>query len=71
MAIPVREETGRVVGVIAAHLSWRRTAQHPERLTDEPDPRSATEAYVLDRDGMVLVGPDESTQPALEWDCRE
>lgn len=57
MAIPVREDSGRVVGVIAAHLSWRRTAQHPERLTDEPDPRSATEAYVLDRDGIVLVGP--------------
>jgi signal transduction histidine kinase len=55
MAIPVREESGRVVGVIAAHLSWRRTAQHPERLTDEPDPRA--EAYVLDRDGIVLVGP--------------
>jgi len=59
MAIPVREETGRVVGVIAAHLSWRRTAKHPERLTDEPDPRSATEAYVLDRDGIVLVGPTD------------
>ncbi|MGO9932884.1 MAG: histidine kinase [Steroidobacteraceae bacterium] len=58
MAIPVREETGRVVGVIAAHVSWRRTAQHPERLTDDPDPRAVTEAYVLDRDGMVLVGPD-------------
>ena len=57
MAIPVREESGRVVGVIAAHLSWRRTAQHPERLTDDPDPRAAAEAYVLDRDGIVLVGP--------------
>ncbi len=59
MALPVREVTGRVVGVIAAHLSWRRTAEHPERLTDELDPRAATEAYVLDRDGVVLVGPDE------------
>jgi signal transduction histidine kinase len=57
MAIPVREESGRVVGVIAARVSWQRTAQHPERLTDEPDPRAATEAYVLDRDGIVLVGP--------------
>jgi signal transduction histidine kinase len=57
MAIPVREESGRVVGVIAAHLSWRRTAQHPERLTDDPDPQAAAEAYVLDRDGIVLVGP--------------
>jgi signal transduction histidine kinase len=59
LAIPVREETGRVVGVIVAHLSWRRTAQHPERLTDEPDPRTVTEAYVLDRDGIVLLGPKD------------
>jgi signal transduction histidine kinase len=56
IAIPVREATGRVVGVIAAHLSWRRSAEHPERLTDEADPRA--EAYVLDRDGTVLVGPE-------------
>jgi signal transduction histidine kinase len=56
MAIPVREASGQVVGVIAAHLSWRRTAQHPERLTDELDPRAATEAYVLDRGGIVLIG---------------
>jgi signal transduction histidine kinase len=59
MAIPVREETGRVVGVIAAHLSWPRATQHAERLTDEPDPRAAAEAYVLDRDGVVLVGPED------------
>jgi len=59
LAIPVREETGRVAGVIVAHLSWRRTAQHPERLTDEPDPRTVTEAYVLDRDGIVLLGPKD------------
>src|ERR1700722_7924330 len=58
MAIPVREEGGRIAGVIAAHVSWRRAAHHPERLTDESDPRAVTEAYVLDRDGVVLVGPD-------------
>lgn len=58
MAIPVREETGRIVGVIAVHVSWRRAAHHPERLTDESDPRAATEAYVLDRDGIVLIGPE-------------
>jgi signal transduction histidine kinase len=59
MAIPVREETGRIVGVIAAHVSWRRPAHHAERLTDELDPRSATQAYVLDRDGIVLIGPED------------
>ncbi len=59
MAAPVRDETGRVVGVIAAHLSWRRSPYHPERLTDETEPYGAAQAYVLDRDGIVLVGPDK------------
>jgi signal transduction histidine kinase len=58
MAAPVRDESGRVVGVVAAHLTWRRAPHHPERLTDEPDPHQATQAYVLDRDGTVLTGPD-------------
>ncbi|HME38098.1 MAG TPA: histidine kinase [Steroidobacteraceae bacterium] len=59
VAIPLREDGGRVRGVIAARLSWRRAAHHPQRLTDESDPQAATAAYVLDRDGVVLVGPDE------------
>jgi signal transduction histidine kinase len=59
MAIPMRDESDRIVGVIAAHVTWRRAAHHPERLTDESDPlRAATEAYVLDRDGIVLIGPE-------------
>lgn len=57
MAAPVRDEAGKLVGVIAAHLSWRRAPYHPERLTDESSP--ATQAYVLDRNGVVLIGPDE------------
>jgi signal transduction histidine kinase len=56
MAAPVRDETGQVVGVIAAHLTWRRAPYHPKRLTDESSP--ATQAYVLDRNGVVLIGPD-------------
>jgi signal transduction histidine kinase len=59
MAAPVRDKAGRVVGVIAAHLRWQRAPNHPLRLTDEIDPQSATQAYVLDRAGIVLVGPDE------------
>ncbi len=58
MAAPVHDEAGQVVGVIAAHLRWRRAPYHPERLTDEADPRNVTQAYVLDRNGVVLVGPD-------------
>jgi signal transduction histidine kinase len=58
VAVPLRDEGGGIRGVIAAHVSWGRAAHHPERLTDESDPRAATEAYVLDRDGVVLIGPD-------------
>jgi signal transduction histidine kinase len=60
MAIPVREEGGRIAGVIAAHVSWRRAAHHPERLTDESNPRAVTEVYVLDREGIVLIGPENA-----------
>ncbi|MEA3197787.1 MAG: hypothetical protein QOF32_1839 [Gammaproteobacteria bacterium] len=62
MAIPVRDESGHIAGVIAAHVTWRRAAHHPERLTDETDPRAATETYVLDREGIVLIGPDAMRQ---------
>jgi signal transduction histidine kinase len=58
VAIALREAGGGIRGVIAAHVSWRRAAHHPERLTDESDPRAATEVYVLDRNGVVLIGPD-------------
>jgi signal transduction histidine kinase len=59
LAVPVRDDTGRVVGVVAAHLSWRRPTDHPQRLTDETDREIATQAFVLDRDHVVLVGPPE------------
>jgi len=59
LTVPVRDESGRVVGVVAAHVSWRRSASHPQRLTDEENPEGSTQAFVLDRDGIVLVGPKE------------
>jgi signal transduction histidine kinase len=69
MAIPVRDDSGRLAGVIAAHVSWRRAAHHPERLTDESDPRAAAEAYVLDRDGIVLIGPPAMRRKAWSGDA--
>jgi signal transduction histidine kinase len=59
IAMPLRDRTGMTVGVIAAHLSWRRSPNHPLRLTDEVGPAEATQACVLNRDGIVLVGPRE------------
>jgi signal transduction histidine kinase len=59
LAVPVRDDAERVVGVVAARLSWRRPADHPQRLTDETDREIATQAFVLDRNRVVLVGPPE------------
>src|SRR5450432_840209 len=59
VAIPLRDGTGRIVGVIAARVSWQRAAHHPQRLTDEAGPRATTEERVLNRDGVVLIGPDK------------
>lgn len=65
MAAPLRDQNGRVVGVIAAHLIWQRAPNHPQRLTDEADPDVATQAYVLDRDAKILFGPKGT--PGTPW----
>ena len=57
LAAPVRDDAGRVVGVVASRLSWRRPVDHPRRLTDETDQDIATQAFILDRNGVVIVGP--------------
>ncbi len=57
MAVPVQDKSGRVIGVIAAHLRRPREPNHPLRLTDESNPRGSAQAYVLDRAGVVLIGP--------------
>jgi signal transduction histidine kinase len=59
LAIPVGAESTPGAGVIRAHVRWRRAAHHPERLTDEPDPRTTTEVCVMDQAGMILVGPTQ------------
>jgi signal transduction histidine kinase len=59
MAAPVHDASGDVIGVICARLSWRRTENHPQRLTDETDRLATATAYVLDRHGVVLMGPPE------------
>ena len=60
VSIPVHDNDGQLVGVVAAHLSWRRTPDHAPRLTDETDLPRLTEAYVLNAADVVLIGPATS-----------
>jgi signal transduction histidine kinase len=58
LAAPLQDKSGRVIGVIAAHLRQPREVIHPLRLTDESNPAGSTQAYVIDRAGVVLIGVD-------------
>ena len=58
LAAPLQDKSGRVIGVIAAHLHQPREVIHPLRLTDESNPGGSAQAYVIDRAGVVLIGAD-------------
>jgi len=56
LAAPLKDNSGRVVAVIAAHLTWPRAAD-ARRLSKSSEPRGSTEAWVLNGAGVVVVGP--------------
>jgi hypothetical protein len=58
LSAPVKDASGRVVGVIAAHLNWRWALSDVRRLSDTPNSRGSAQMAVLDRAATVLVGPD-------------
>jgi signal transduction histidine kinase len=58
LSVPVKDTSGRVLGVIAAHLNWRWALSDVQRLSDTVDSRGSAQTLVVDRAGTVLVGPD-------------
>ena len=58
LSAPVKDSSGRVVGVIAAHLNWRWALSDVQHLSDTPSSRGSAQTLVLDRAATVLVGPD-------------
>jgi signal transduction histidine kinase len=58
LSMPLKDSSGRIVGVIAAHLSWRWASGDVRRLNDSLEPRGSAQILVLDRDARVLLGPD-------------
>jgi signal transduction histidine kinase len=57
LSAPVKDASGRVVGVIAAHLNWRWVLSDVPHLSDTLDSRGPAQTVVLDRAATVLVGP--------------
>jgi signal transduction histidine kinase len=58
LAAPVRDDSGRVVGVIAAHLTWHWASSDVQRLSKTLDARGSAQTLVLNRAGVVVVGPE-------------
>jgi signal transduction histidine kinase/CheY-like chemotaxis protein len=56
-ATPVRDADGQLLGVLASHLSWRWAAEVQRSMARDDQP--STEVFVLDRAGVVLLGPAE------------
>jgi PAS domain S-box-containing protein len=53
LAAPVRNAAGRLVGVLGAHLDWRRAAE----AVASSAPGDPEGVLILGRDGRVLLGP--------------
>jgi signal transduction histidine kinase len=58
LTAPVRDDSGRVVGVIAAHLTWHWASTDVQRLSKTLDLRGSAQTLVLNRAGVVVVGPE-------------
>ena len=56
---PLHDGSGRIVGVIAAHLNWHWAAADVRRLSDALDPSGSAQTLIMNRAGMVAVGPEE------------
>ncbi|WP_328702859.1 sensor histidine kinase [Arenibaculum pallidiluteum] len=57
LAAPVTSETGEVIGVISAHLSWAWAAEIERSVLGEMDPAREIEAMILSTDGTIILGP--------------
>ncbi len=58
LAAPLKDAGGRVIGVVAAHLTWHWAAHDVRRLSAALDPSGSAQTLVLDSAGVVAVGGD-------------
>jgi len=57
VAAPVRDPAGNVKGVLGAHLSWNWASEVKESLLAPAAHRYGLDVMIVDRDGVVLLGP--------------
>lgn len=57
MSAPLKDASGQLVGVIAAHLTWPWAAGDVQRLSNVLDSHGSAQSLILNDAGMVTVGP--------------
>jgi signal transduction histidine kinase len=57
MSAPLRDASGRVIGVIAAHLTWPWASADVEHLSQALNPRGSAQTLVLTGAEVIAVGP--------------
>ena len=60
IAVPVRDASGKVLGVLGGHLSWD-WATNLIKDVEANDGNTNTQLSILSKGGMVLVGPQKET----------
>jgi signal transduction histidine kinase len=57
MSVPLRDASGRIVGVIAAHLTWAWASADVQHLSTALNPRGSALTLILTDAGVITVGP--------------
>lgn len=59
ISLPVRDDSGRLVGVLAAHLSWSWADEVRKAILKPIEDSRQVEFFVISRDRTILLGPRE------------
>ena len=60
LAFPVRDSSGKLLGVLGGHLNWDWASQLIKDV-EANDGDTDTSLSIIDKNGIVLVGPDRGT----------
>jgi diguanylate cyclase (GGDEF)-like protein len=66
VAAPVRDDAGRVVGVIGVHLSWTWADETRQSILASQPQAGGKSIWILSGDGTMLLGPNIGSRPFPE-----
>ncbi|MBM1170600.1 sensor domain-containing diguanylate cyclase [Microvirga arabica] len=66
VAAPVRDEAGRVIGVVGVHLSWTWADETRQSILGSRFNAGGRSLWILSADGTMLLGPQIGSKPFLD-----